>query len=73
VLAIGHEQTDTDPGLATSRGDYSLEHYVLGRDRWQIELVANLDAVPEAGALLIAAWPKPRGGSGYPARLFAIH
>ena len=73
VTAIGHEQTDTDPGLATSIGDYSLEHFVLSRDRWQIELVANLDRIPEAGALLVASWPKPVGGSGYPARLFAIH
>lgn len=73
VAAVGHEQTDTDPGLATSAGDYSLERYVLGQDRWQIELIANLDRVPPAGALLVAAWPKPKGGSGYPARLFALH
>ena len=73
ITAVGHEQTDTDPGVATSKGDYSLEHYVLGLDRWQIELVANLDRVPEAGALLVATWPKPQGGSGYPARLFALH
>jgi kynurenine formamidase len=29
--------------------------------------------VPEAGALVVATWPKPLGGSGYPARVFAIH
>lgn len=72
VTAVGHETTDTDPGIATSRGDFSLETYVLARDRWQIELMANLDQVPEAGALVVASWPKPRGGSGYPARVFAI-
>ncbi len=36
ATACGHETTDTDPGLATSRDDYSLESYVLGRDRYQI-------------------------------------
>jgi kynurenine formamidase len=72
ATAIGHEQTDTDPGAATSQGDFSLERYVLERDRWQIELMANLQEVPEAGALLIATWPKPRGGSGFPARVIAI-
>lgn len=73
VRAVGHEQTDTDPGLSTSKGDYGLEYYVLSQDRWQIELVANLDQVPEAGALLLASWPKPLKGTGYPARLVAIH
>ncbi|MFG2576916.1 cyclase family protein [Streptomyces sp. NPDC048481] len=73
VTAIGHEQTDTDPGSATSAGDFGLEDYVLRRDRWQIELMANLDKVPEAGALIVATWPKPQGGSGFPARVFALH
>ncbi|WP_103529567.1 cyclase family protein [Streptomyces sp. SM12] len=73
VTAVGHEQTDTDPGTATSAGDLSLERYILGRDRWQIELLANLHLVPEAGALVVATWPKPEGGSGFPARVFALH
>ncbi|AXG81867.1 cyclase family protein [Streptomyces paludis] len=73
VTAVGHEQTDTDPGLATSAGDFGLERYVLERDRWQIELMTGLDRVPEAGALIVATWPKPRGGSGFPARVFALH
>ncbi|MET4621175.1 kynurenine formamidase [Arthrobacter sp. 2762] len=73
VAAVGHEQTDTDPGVATSQQDFSLETYVLARDRWQIELLANLDNVPEAGAVLVATWAKPLEGSGFPARVFAIH
>ncbi|WP_353711416.1 cyclase family protein [Arthrobacter sp. K5] len=73
VTAVGHEQTDTDPGLATSRQDFTLETYVLAQNRWQIELMANLDGLPEAGAALIATWPKPLRGSGFPARVFAIH
>lgn len=73
VTAVGHEQIDTDPGVATSRGDYTLEHYVLSLDRWQIELLARLDEVPEAGALIMASWPKAKDGSGFPARAVAIH
>jgi kynurenine formamidase len=72
VAAVGHEQTDTDPGLATSRQDFSLETYVLEQGRWQIELMANLDELPESGAAVVASWPKPLGGSGFPARVFAI-
>jgi len=72
VTAIGHETTDTDPGLATSRGDYSLERYALSTDHYQVELLTNLDRLPEAGALVIVAFPKPRGGSGFPARVWAV-
>lgn len=72
VTAIGHETTDTDPGLATTKDDYSLEDYVLRQNHYQIELLANLDEVPEYGALAVVTWPKPKGGSGFPARVFAI-
>lgn len=72
ITAAGHETTDTDPGLATSKDDYSLESYILKTNHFQIELMANLDQVPEAGALLMVTFPKPRGGSGFPARLIAI-
>ena len=72
ITASGHETTDTDPGVATSRGDYSLETYILSRDHYQIELLANLDRVPEAGAIAVVTFPKPAEGSGFPARVFAI-
>jgi len=72
VTAIGHETTDTDPGLATSKDDYSLESWLLGTNHYQIELLANLDQVPEAGALVMVSFPKPKDGSGFPARVVAI-
>lgn len=72
ITASGHETTDTDPGVATSKGDASLESCILGTDHYQIELLANLDKVPEAGAIVVAAFPKPKGGSGFPARVFVI-
>lgn len=72
ITASGHETTDTDPGIATAKDDYALETYILKQNRYQIELLANLDQVPEAGALVVVAFPKPQGGSGFPARVFAI-
>lgn len=72
ITASGHEPTDTDPGIATSQGDYSLETYILSTNHYQIELLANLDQVPEAGAMVIVSFPKPKNGSGFPARVFAI-
>jgi kynurenine formamidase len=72
VTATGHETTDTDPGVAASHGDYSLESWILHHGHYQIEMLANLDAVPDAGSLVIVSFAKPHGGSGFPARVVAI-
>jgi len=72
IRAVGHEQTDTDPGTALSVGCVDAERYLLGVDRWQIEMLTNLDEVPPTGALILASWPKPLAGSGFPARCVAI-
>jgi len=72
ITASGHETTDTDPGIATTKDDYSLETYILSTNHYQIEMLANVDQVPEAGAIVVVSFPKPKGGSGFPARVFAI-
>jgi kynurenine formamidase len=72
ITASGHETTDTDPGLATTKDDYSLESYILSLNHYQIELLANLDNVPEYGALVWVTFPKVADGSGFPARVIAV-
>ncbi|HAW28487.1 MAG TPA: cyclase, partial [Planctomycetaceae bacterium] len=72
ITASGHETTDTDPGIATTRDDYSLETYILSQNHYQIEMLTNLDQLPAAGALAVVTFPKPKGVSGFPARVFAI-
>jgi kynurenine formamidase len=72
VVATGHETTDTDPGIATTHNDYSLESWILHHGHYQIELLTNLDQVPDTGALVMVTFAKPRGGSGFPARVVAI-
>src|SRR5438552_3604272 len=59
ITASGHEPTDTDPGINASHDDFSLEIYVLQQNHYQIEMLANLDQVPESGALAIVTFPKP--------------
>ena len=50
-----------------------LTHYAwLPSGRFGIENLANLDKVPAAGATLVIGAPKHRGGSGGPARIFAM-
>jgi kynurenine formamidase len=72
VAATGHETTDTDGGILASKNDYSMESYVLGTGHYQIEMLAHLDQVPEAGALVMVTFPKPAHGTGFPARVIAI-
>jgi kynurenine formamidase len=72
ITASGHETTDTDPGVATTKDDYSLESYILGTNHYQIEMLANLDQVPESGALVWITFPKVENGSGFPARVIAV-
>jgi kynurenine formamidase len=67
VTATGHEAMDTD---TTDKMD--SETYILQHGHYQIEVMANLDRVPETGALIVVTWPKVRHGLGFPARAFAI-
>jgi kynurenine formamidase len=67
ILFHGHEALDTDttPNL---EGEYWLMH----NGYCQAEGVANLDKVPEAGALIAIGYAKPKGGTGGYARYIAI-
>ena len=60
------------PRFATTKDDYSLESYILGLNHYQIELLANLDQVPEAGGIVWVTFPKAENGSGFPARAIAM-
>ncbi|MDJ0679674.1 MAG: cyclase family protein [Xenococcaceae cyanobacterium MO_167.B52] len=67
ILFHGHEPLDTDT-TANLEGEYWLlhNHYT------QAEGVANLDKVPEIGALIVIGFAKPEGGTGGYARYIAI-
>ncbi len=67
VTAIGHESLDTD-----ITPTFDSETWLLGQGRYQIEVMAHLDEVPPAGALIVVTWPKVENGFGFPARAFAI-
>ncbi len=72
VLAIGHEPADTDPAAVANSVGWVAERYWLGQNRYQVELLANLDQCPEAGALIFCTFPKIEGGSGSTCRCFAL-
>jgi len=67
ILFHGHEPLDTDT-TPTLEGEAWLMHNHFT----QAEGVANLDQVPEAGALIAIGYAKPQGGTGGYARYIAI-
>jgi kynurenine formamidase len=67
ILFHGHEPLDTDT-TPTLEG----EAWLLHNHFTQAEGVANLDQVPEAGALIEIGFAKPLGGTGGFARFVAI-
>ncbi|MEG4107012.1 cyclase family protein [Microcoleus sp. S13_C5] len=67
ILFHGHEPLDTD-STPTLEG----EAWLLRNGYTQAEGVANLDLVPETGALVTIGYPKLQGGLGGYARYIAI-
>jgi kynurenine formamidase len=67
ILFHGHEPLDTDT-TETLEG----EAWLLRNGYTQAEGVANLDQVPETGALIAMGFPKFQGGVGGYARFIAI-
>ena len=52
--------------------DFATHYAWLPAGRYGIECIANLDRLPAAGATLVVGAPKVRGGTGGPARIFAM-
>jgi kynurenine formamidase len=69
VSGIGCDTLSTDYGASE---DFAVHHLALGAGLYQLENLANLPDVPEAGAFLIVAPIKLAGGSGGAVRVFAI-
>jgi kynurenine formamidase len=69
VSGIGCDTLSADYGASE---DFAVHHLVLGAGLYQLENLADLSEVLEAGAFLVVAPIKLEGGSGGPVRVFAI-
>jgi kynurenine formamidase len=69
VSGIGCDTMSVDPGCSQ---EFPVHRLALGAGLYQLENVADLSALPEAGAFLVVAPIKLQGGSGGPCRVFAI-
>lgn len=72
VRAIGHETSDTDPAVEGAKNGLIMEYYVLEQDKYQIELMKNLNQLPPVGAIVFCGFPKYKNGAGFPARCIAV-
>ena len=52
--------------------DFAVHYLWLPSNRWGMEAVANLDALPPRGTTLIVGGPKIAGATGGPSRLIAL-
>lgn len=67
--SIAVDTLSLDHGMS---GDFASHYAWLPTGRFGIECLANLDKVPAAGATLVIGAPKHKGGTGGPARIFAM-
>ena len=69
VSGLGCDTLSVDYGAS---GDFAVHHLALGAGLYHLENLADLSALPEAGAFLVVAPIKLEGGSGGPVRVFAL-
>ena len=72
VGAIGHEPPDTDPAVTAKTALWAGELYYLKQDKYQVEMLRNLDRLPAAGAVIFCTFPALKDAPGFTARCFAI-
>jgi kynurenine formamidase len=69
VSGLGCDTLSIDPGTSS---DFAVHHVALGAGLYHLENLVGMSELPETGAFLIVAPIKLEGGSGGPARVFAL-
>jgi kynurenine formamidase len=69
VSGLGCDTMSIDYGASA---DFAVHHLTLGSGLYHLENLADLSALPESGAFLVAAPIKLEAGSGGPVRVFAL-
>ncbi|ADK13939.1 MULTISPECIES: cyclase family protein [Clostridium] len=72
IAASGHEPFDTDAPIRQAEYGFKGENYILNQDKYQIEVMTNLDKVPPVGSIIFCVVPKAKNAPGFPVRAFAI-
>jgi kynurenine formamidase len=73
VVGFGVETVGIDAGAAGGFDPpFPVHNFLLGAGRYGLTQLANLDALPARGALIVVAPLKLVGGTGSPSRVFAF-
>jgi len=73
IAGVGHETLDTDAAVTCAKnGDLVGERYILQKDKFQVEAMANLDKLPPVGAVIFIAAPRIIHANGLPVRAWAV-
>ena len=76
IQAIGHETLNTDSGVeaAASKADLPLpaQRFWLGENKYQVEMLKNLDQLPATGSLIFVTLPHVKGAPAFPSEVWAI-
>jgi kynurenine formamidase len=67
-IAVDTPSLDNGPNSVSNPNSH---RYILGANKYGLEIVAHLDTAPEKGALAVVGVLKTRGGTGGPVRLLA--
>ncbi|MCS6839614.1 MAG: cyclase family protein [Roseiflexus sp.] len=69
ISGIGVDTLSLDHGPSTT---FAVHYTLLPTNRWGLENLANLEAIPPSGATLFVGAPKIAAGSGGPTRVIAV-
>lgn len=69
ISGIGVDTLSLDHGPSTT---FASHFTLLSTNRWGLENLANLEAIPPSGATLFVGAPKIAAGSGGPTRVMAV-
>lgn len=69
AISMAVDTLSLDHGSST---DFATHYAWLPTNRWGIENLANLDAVPAKGGTLVVGAPKHSNGTGGPSRIFTL-
>lgn len=73
VKAIGHETLDTDAAIDEAKNGFlDAELYWLSTNKYQVEVLTNLNHLPATGSLISIGVPKIKAAPGFNVRAFAI-
>jgi kynurenine formamidase len=73
VVGLGVETVGIDAGAAGGfTPPFPAHHHLLGHDKYGLTQLQNLDRLPVTGAVLVVAPLPIVGGTGSPARVFAL-